>query len=282
MSRQKRHSLACALAASAILVPMAAYAQGQPGTRLQPITGNPVTDSGGWVVTLRANAVGGPKFPGSSDTGFIAFPSGSIRSAGSPVRFSTPDDGPSLALYDTGFIRAGLTARYQTGRYTSDDRRLAGIRDAKWAIEPGAFVDIWAVPDTLRARFEIRRGFHGHEGVVGNFGLDLVQRFGQWTVSAGPRVYVADAEYMKSYFGVTGQDAAWNPRVRAYKPDGGLKGYGVAGAITYQINEAWAVTGHARYERLAKQAADSPIVKSFGKRDQISFGATLSYSFLWR
>jgi outer membrane scaffolding protein for murein synthesis (MipA/OmpV family) len=280
--RQYRFPLACALVASAALAPVPAFAQSQSGTRLQPVTGTPVTDSGGWIVTLRANAIGGPKFPGASDMGFVAYPSGSIRRAGTPASFSVPDDGVSFALYDTGFIRAGVVARYQTGRYTADDRRLAGIRDAKWAIEPGAFVDIWAVPDTLRARFEIRRGFHGHEGVVGNFGLDLVQRMGQWTVSAGPRVYLADSEYMNSYFGVTGQDAAWNPRVKPYKPDGGLKGYGVAGAVTYQFSESWAVTGHARYERLAKQAADSPIVKSFGKRDQISFGATLSYSFLWR
>jgi outer membrane scaffolding protein for murein synthesis (MipA/OmpV family) len=248
----------------------------------QPATGGLITDSGGWVVTLRANAVAGPTFPGASDLGFVAYPTGSIRRADAKVHFSSPDDGLGFALYETGVLRAGVVARYQQGRYLSDDRRLFGIRDAKWAIEPGVFAEIWAVPETLRARFELRRGFHGHEGVVGNFGLDLVQRLGSWTFSAGPRVAFADAEYMKSYFGVTAQDAAWNPRVAPYKPNGGVKGYGAAGAITYKFNESWSATGYASYERLAKPAADSPIVKSFGKRDQVGFGATLSYSFLWR
>ncbi|MGL4728565.1 MAG: MipA/OmpV family protein, partial [Bosea sp. (in: a-proteobacteria)] len=249
-----RPVLACAILA---LVPAAAEAQTRPspGQRLQPSTGaapgGPITDSGGWIVTLRANAVSGPKFPGSSDLGFIAYPTGSIRRVGSTQRFSAPDDGLNFALYENGFLRAGVVARYQAGRYTAADSRLAGIRDAKWAIEPGAFAEIWAIPDTVRARFEIRRGFHGHEGVVGNFGLDLVQRFGQWTFSAGPRVSFADADYMKSYFGVTAQDAAWNRRVTAYKPDGGIKGYGAAGAITYKFNDSWSLTTYASYERLA-------------------------------
>ncbi len=280
--RQFRHHPGRAIGmATALLVAAPIGAMAQSGQRLQPATGGPITESGGWVVTLRANAVAGPKFPGASDLGFIAFPSGSIRRAGAPVRFSAPDDGLSFALYETDTFRAGVVARYQSGRYTGADTRLAGIRDAKWAIEPGAFAEIWAVPDTLRARFEIRRGFHGHEGVVGNFGLDLVQRYGQWTVSFGPRVSFADSEYMRAYYGVTQQDAAWNPRVAAYKPDGGVKGYGAAGAITYKFNESWSITAHASYERLAQPAARSPIVRQFGSRDQIGFGATLSYSFIW-
>lgn len=253
---------------------MAQVAQQQPG--------GPITDSGGWIITLKANAVSGPKYPGSADQGFIAYPSGSIRRAGTTPGFSAPDDGLGFALYETAAFKIGPVLRYQAGRYSGGNAELRGIHDAKWAVEPGVFAEIWAVPEILRARFEIRRGFHGHEGVVGNFGLDLVQRYGAWTLSGGPRVWLADKEYMRSYFGVTAQDAAWNRRVTAYNPGGGVKGYGAAGGVSYKFNESWSTTVEARYERLQGEAAKSPIVKSFGKRDQITLGASLSYSFSWK
>ena len=89
-------------------------------------------------------------------------------------------------------------------------------------------------------------------------------------------------DYMRSYFGVTAQDAAWNRRVTAYNPNGGVKGYGAAAAASYKFNESWSTTVQAGYERLQGHAAKSPIVKSFGKRDQITLGASLSYSFSWK
>jgi MipA family protein len=248
----------------------------------QPATGGVISDSGGWVITLKANAVSGPKYPGSSEQGFIAFPSASIRRAGTTPGFSAVDDGIGFALYDTAGFKAGPVVRYQSGRYLEGNPELRGLRDAKWAVEPGAFAEIWPVPDVLRARFEIRRGFHGHEGVVGNIGMDLVQRFGAWTLSGGPRVSLGDKEYMRSYFGVTPQDAAWNPRVVAFKPSGGVKGIGASGQATYKFNESWSTTLQAGYERLQGDAAKSPIVKSFGKRDQLTLGASLSYSFSWK
>ena len=248
----------------------------------QQKAGGPISDSGGWIITLKANAFTGPKYPGSSEQGFVAYPSGSIRRAGTTPAFSVPDDGLGFALYETSVFRLGPVVRYQSGRYSGQNAELRGIRDARWAVEPGVFAEIWAVPEVLRARFEIRRGFHGHEGVVGNFGVDLVQRFGSWTFSGGPRLSLADSTYMRSYFGVTPQDAAWNKRVTAYNPDGGIKGYGGAAAATYKFNDSWSTTLQAGYERLQGEAAKSPIVKSFGKRDQITVGASLSYSFNWK
>ena len=42
--------------------------------------------------------------------------------------------------------------RYQSGRYFGDDRRnLFGLREVKWSVEPGAFVEAWPV-EWLRAR----------------------------------------------------------------------------------------------------------------------------------
>ena len=173
-----------------------------------------------------------------------------------------------------------MTGRYQAGRYRADDRgKLTGIHDAKWALEPGLFGELWAVADTVRLRGEIRYGVNGYHGVVGNLSADYVARVGKWTLSAGPRVAVAGKDYMDTYFGVTSADAAANSRVTAYAPDAGVKSVGLAAAATYKWNDQFSTTVRGGYDRLVGSAADSPIVRNIGSRDQFSVGATASYTF---
>jgi MipA family protein len=87
---------------------------------------------------------------------------------------------------------------------------------------------------------------------------------------------------MRSFYGVTQRDAAWNGRVAAYKPSAGVKSFGATGTATYRFNDAWSTTVSARWERLTGQAADSPLIRNIGKRDQITIGVGFSYSFTWK
>lgn len=247
-----------------------------------PASGGPISDTGGWTITLKANAFAGPTFPGSAKTGFIAYPSGSIRRAGTAATWGAPDDSLSFALYSPNNFEFGVVGRYQGGRYTGSHKDLRGLKDVRWSIEPGVYVQTWIVPDSLRARFELKRGFLGHEGILGTLGIDAVQKYGNWTFSAGPRLNVADQSYMKSWFGISQQEAAWNGRLAAYRPSAGVKSYGATGAITYRWNSAWATSLSVQWERLTGPAGNSPIVRTIGKRDQITVGVTASYSFDWR
>ena len=233
----------------------------------------------GWWLTVKGNVLVSPDFPGAKNYGFIAFPTFSLRSPGEAERFTAPDDGVSIALTRAEQWSVGLVGRYQTGRYTGDDRALAGIQDAKWALEPGLYGEFWALWDTLRLRAEIRYGINGYNGLVANLGVDLVQNIGQFTLSGGPRLALAGGEYMDTYFGVTPADAAANKNVTAYNPGAGVKSVGVAAAATYHWNDRWATTVRGGYDLLVGDAADSPIVKQFGSRNQFTFGANASYTF---
>lgn len=231
-----------------------------------------------WIVTLTANGQVGPRFPGSDEYSVVAYPSLSFRRAGEPRRFSTPDDGFSVALYDTPQFRFGLAGRYRGGRYDGSDHRLTGLADVQWAVEPGLFVEYWPF-EFLRARAELRHGFGGYHGFVADLGLDFVQRFGAFTVSAGPRLALGDGDFTRTYFGVTPLEAALNGVVTPYRPSGGLTSVGVATAVSYDWSPQWSSTVSASYARLVSDAADSPIVKSFGSENQLTFGVSLSYSF---
>jgi outer membrane scaffolding protein for murein synthesis (MipA/OmpV family) len=237
----------------------------------------PVTSSS-WIATIKGNLRVGPSYPGADDFSVVGFPSLSFRRAGTPERFSAPDDGLSFSFLEESAVRVGVVGRYQGGRYLQDDRRLFGLDKIDWAVEPGVFVEYWPV-EFLRARAELRRGFGGHEGFVADLGLDMVQRFGAFTFSVGPRVALGDSEFTRTYFGVTPFEAALNGQVTPYRPSGGFTSVGVTTAVSYVWSPQWSTTAFVSYKRLIGDAADSPIVKRFGDENQIGLGLTVSYSF---
>ena len=238
----------------------------------------PTGTSDTYIVTLSANGVLSPSFPGSNHMTGIVYPALSFRRSDEPARFTAPDDGISISFLDNPMFRIGPVFRYQSGRYLSDDRRLFGLRKLNADIESGLFVEYWPL-SFIRARLEVRHGFRDDSGFIGDIGVDFVQPYDKFVFSLGPRFTFGDDEYVKRYFGVTPAEAVLNGRVSAYRPDGGLKSVGALAAVTYTWNETWATTGYVGYNRLVGDVADSPIVTRIGSRDQITVGAKLSYSF---
>jgi outer membrane protein len=232
----------------------------------------------GWIVTVTGNALITPSYPGSDEWSLVGYPSLSFRRAGERKRFGTPDDGLSISFYDTPALRLGVVGRYRGGRYLASDRRLFGLDDVRWAIEPGVFAEYWPF-DFLRTRIELRHGIHGHDGFVADLGADVVQRFGALTFSVGPRLSLGDREFARTYFGVTPTESALNGLLPAYRPSGGVTSVGALTALSVDWSERWSTTVSVSYDRLVSDAAKSPIVTQIGSKDQFTFGASLSYSF---
>jgi outer membrane scaffolding protein for murein synthesis (MipA/OmpV family) len=281
----RRFGAACALGLSLIGSAPACAADVLSAEPLAVVQAPPAV-SDLYIVTLNANLKVEPRFPGSDRFTLLGYPSISLRRAGEPQRFTAPDDGLSFSFLESQFLRFGVVGRYESGRYFGDDRKnLFGLREVKWSVEPGAFVEAWPV-EWLRARAEVRYGLHGYEGVVGNLGLDVVQRFGRFTVSLGPRLAFGDTAFTSAFFSVTPFEAALNGRVTPFRAKGGGTSAGVLGALTYQWSEQWATTLYAGFDRLVGDAGDSPITRRLGSRDQFTVGARLSYSFaitpFWR
>ena len=65
----------------------------------------------------------------------------------------------------------------------------------------------------------------------------------------------------------------------AYNPGGGVHSLGAEAGLTYRLGRRWGLFGYAGYDRLIGDAADSPIVRAFGSRDQFSGGLGLFYEF---
>jgi outer membrane scaffolding protein for murein synthesis (MipA/OmpV family) len=237
----------------------------------------PAGTSDVYVVTITANGQFTPRFPGSRDLTGMVYPSLSFRRSDEPPRFTAPDDGISISVFDNPSFRVGPVARYQSGRYLQDDRRLFGLRKLDWDIEPGVFAEFWPLT-FIRARLEARHGIRAGSGFAGNAGVDFVLPYQRFTVSVGPRMTFGDDQYVQRYFGVTPLEAR-RSRFAAFRPKGGITSLGLLGSVTYAWNETWATTAYVGYNRLIADAADGPIVRGIGSRDQLTFGAKLSYSF---
>ena len=231
-----------------------------------------------WTATIKGNFGAAPDYAGSKDLSLYALPGVGFHKAGIEPGFSAPDDNISLALFDQGWLKAGPVGHFSGARSAKDHSELHGLKDVPWTLEAGVFVEAWATPK-LRARVEVMQGFHGHHGVVANAGLDYVEKIDKWTLSAGPRLTLADRHAMDKLFTISASEAAANGTVTLYSAKASLKSVGVAGAVTYQWNKQWSTTAYARYDRLTGAAAQSPITAKPGSKNQLTVGGIVAYSF---
>ncbi len=231
----------------------------------------------GWTVSLGAGGRLLPKFPGSDEIGVAPLIYGTLRREGRPLPITAPDDTGVIGLLggDSAFD-IGPAVRL-VGKRDEEDVGVP-VGDVDLTVEVGAFAQL-VIGDNFRLRAEGRKAVNGHDGWVGDLGGDFFIRDGDRTLFIiGPRARYGDSNYHEAYFGVTPAAAAASG-LPAYDPGGGFYAVGAITGITHMISRRWGVYGYAGYDRLIGDAADSPIVRTLGSRDQYSAGLGIFYSF---
>ena len=232
---------------------------------------------GGHILTLGGGAQTYPKYPGSDSYGPNFLPIFGFRREGTPMPFEAPDDGfgPGILGRDSP-INFGPAVRFQNKRQEEDVG--AAVGDVGFTVEAGGFVEVFPA-ENFRLRAELRQGLGGHGGLIGDLGADLVIRDEEtYIFSIGPRARWADDDFHDAYFGVTPAVAGMTG-LPAYNPNGGIYAYGAVAGLTVKLGRNWGLQGYVGYDRLVGDAADSPIVRGFGSRDQFSGGAGLFVEF---
>jgi len=234
-------------------------------------------ESGGWTVTLGIGPQANPKYPGADSYGVNPYPIVGLRRQGRPMPFEAADDGAGFGLLGSdSVIDFGPALRLQSKREESDVG--APVGDVDFTVEVGGFVSI-NPSRNFRIRAEVRRGIGGHDSWVGSLGADLILRDDNtYIFSVGPRVRWADNRYNDTYFGVPLAIPAGGLPA-PFDPDGGVYAVGAMAGYTQKLGRNWGLQAYAGYDRLVGDAADSPIVRGFGSRDQFSGGAGLFIEF---
>ena len=231
----------------------------------------------GWTVTVGGGVQGYAKYPGADSYGINPWPILGIRREGTRMPFEGPDDGLDLGLLGRGSaFNLGPAVRFQNKREQDDVG--AAVGDVGFTVEAGGFVELFPT-EALRLRAALRQGIGGHESLVGDLGADLIIRDEDSHIfSIGPRVRWGDGGYNRAYFGVTPAVAAATG-LAPFAPGGGIFAVGANAGYVQMLGRNWGVEAYAGYDRLVGDAADSPIVRGFGSRNQFSGGIGLFYTF---
>jgi outer membrane protein len=217
-----------------------------------------------------------PSYPGADDMSVRPMLNVDWQKEGEIFEFEAPDEGPGMAIVDEGGFAFGPSFGFEGARKAKDVG--APLEKVDFTFEAGAFAQYYLVP-SVRLRAEVRKGLGGHKGWIGTVGADYVARDqDEWLFSIGPRVTFSDGRYHRAYFGVTPEDAV-AANLPVYRPDGGVMAYGAVAGLQLQFSEQWGLFGYGKYDRLTRDAADSPIVQEFGSRSQLSGGLGISYSW---
>lgn len=231
------------------------------------------------IVTVGMGADLTPNYPGSNAYSFGPFPDFGIRREGEEPAFEAGDESAGFAILNLGPISIGPAAAIVYGR--RQEEVGAPIAEVDLTYEVGLFVEAF-LTEHLRLRAEARRGINGHSSWTGDIGADFIIHLAEAShLAIGPRLRIGEDRFMDTYFGVTPAVAA-AAALPQFDPGGGIWSAGATASFNTELSQSWGLYGYARYERLVGDAADSPIVRSFGSRNQFGVGLGLSYSFRLR
>ncbi len=231
------------------------------------------------IVTIGMGADLTPNYPGSSNYSFGPFPDFGIRREGEEPAFEAGDESAGFTILRLGPIGIGPAAAIVYGR--TQEEVGAPITEVGRTFEVGLFVEAF-VTEHLRLRAEGRRGINGHDSWTGDLSADFIFHLDEAAhLAIGPRLRIGEDRFMDTYFGVT-PAAALATGLSSFDADGGIWSAGATASFDTQLNANWGIYGYARYDRLVGDAADSPIVRAFGSRDQFGVGLGISYSFRLR
>lgn len=228
-----------------------------------------------WRITLGGGGMLAPTYLGSDEYDVDPVPVVDIRYR--DIAFLSTRDGLGANLWRGERLTAGPVLKYRLGRDQDDDDALRGLGDVDPAGEVGAFLKYRIAK--LSFGTELRQGFGGHEGLVGDFWIS--RRFDagdKWEFNIGPKLTLASSDFTETYFGVDAAQAARSGYNR-YDADGVFVSYGLNASVGYKLTPQVTLGAFAGIEQIASDAADSPIVDQAGSATQARIGATLTYSF---
>jgi outer membrane protein len=233
--------------------------------------------------TLGAGAGMAPDYEGSDDYEFV--PLWNLR-AGNLYHPSTFVQvlGPRLRsnFLPSDHWRLGLSGQFIKERDDVDNNQVDDLEKVDPSVMLGVMggYDFFADPrEHLMLEVDVRQDVANDNGflasVRGLYGRPFADR---WRFDALVGSTWASDDYMSSYFGIDGADAA-RSGLNQFSADEGFKDVSVAGALSYRFFERWSVTALASYTRLLDDAADSPVVDDVGNENQFFAGALVNYTF---
>ena len=188
---------------------------------------------------------------------------------------------------DSTSLHYGPLIRYRFGRDSDiDDTVVKNMRQIDDTVELGAFIKkSIQLSDDPRHRFNIIGDAAvdaggKHDGFLASARVSYFKPVSQGLIGhiGAGTTYVSD-KYMNTYYGVDSVDANLTG-LPVFNAKSGIHDYRVTFGLVQHLSPQWSIGVGGRYQHLAGDAADSPVVNLRGDKNQWVYGVGLG--FIWQ
>ncbi len=125
------------------------------------------------------------------------------------------------------------------------------------------------------------QGITGNTGLAANFSADFIWHpVTDWTLTFGPRVQIANAQYTSDYFAA--ENAKKTGVYAPFQAQGGVLSSGVELTGKYDVTRHVSTKFFLDFNELVGDAADNPRANERGTSEQFVAGFGASYKFAVR
>jgi MipA family protein len=190
-----------------------------------------------------------------------------------------------MNLLDSPNWELGPMVSFRFGRSDVQDPVVNALPPIDGGLEAGVFVG-WHYLRTEGIPYRVRLGVSLTTAVSGGASGGHVTPYASLWVPLSPTVFVglgggltwSSASFMQQRFGVSPEASAASG-LPAYSAGAGVRQYYLWPALLFKVSKQWFAGAGAFWQRISGDGADSPIVGERGKRDQLSGGIGLGYSW---
>lgn len=246
------------------------------------LTANPASaqeaGSSDWNGSIGVLALGAPAYPGANNEHGYIYPFGNVIYKNE--WFFRTDSIPGASIrglgaylyHQNGWELTLSLAPSLEEREASDDPRFHNLGDVGPTVR-GAFAasyqhDWWKISTAItRDLSESKK-----EGVTG--GMDFTATYNyspSLSFRAGPGFTYANAEYMRTFYGVSNAQSQASG-LPVYNADGGVSNVHIGAGVNYHFGGKWDLGTFVTQSRLTGDAANSPIIET---RNQTNVGIYL-------
>lgn len=216
-----------------------------------------------------------PDYEGSDDTTAVPmFMFSHMYDSGRYVKLMGPN--MKVNLLANKHYSLGPVLNYRAARDDVDNSRVDDMDDIDGALEAGVFagLDINNVLLGIEVLADVSDEYDGW----------YIQPYMGYRIKATPNLTIlptafvtgADADYMKTYFGVNNGNRG-SSGLQNYSADSGVKDLGINVVANYTPWKQWGIMGVFSYKTLLNDAKDSPVVDDEGNNNQFVLGVMATY-----
>jgi outer membrane scaffolding protein for murein synthesis (MipA/OmpV family) len=242
-----------------------------------------------WKISAGTGVIVAPAFVGAKAYSLLAVPD--IRILYKDRFFANVKDGVGYAIIACDGWRIGPVVSYSFGRSEKDGGSifriagggkgaLEGMGDVPGSLLLGGFVEYSLKP--YKAKLHLHKGVTGHDGMIGEAGFSyggvMTYNGPPLIYSFGPHVKFGDQKYTNAYWGISPEQSS-RTGLDQYHADAGVTAYGVNAFALIPLTKSVSVSAIAGFDRLARPATNSPLVRSRGTENQAITGLFVSYGF---